>query len=778
MNAAAGVVWWPRIVLLHVPIGAAEGLSRWKSEKGVCLGSGRVSKPAGSAKAFRRFWGEVMTTYFTQQGDPVQANTFEGDRQKHAQIAARPDGSFAAVWTSFQQDGDREGIVARLFAADGSPLSAEIQVNDFTTGIQQSPNISIASDGSFTIVWQSFGVDDSLYGIAARNFSAAGVPLGEEFVVNTVTSSIQDQVAAARLASGATAATWESFGIDGDSYGIATRLVLPNDVLPVDRIANTTTTYSDVSPAIAATADGGYVVAWEDHRLTATRSTTMDLRAQRFDASSNPVGPEISVNASQGGTQTSVALAGLSGGGFVAVWNSNPGFTDNEKDGVIGQRFDAAGNAVGPEFQISDHASELQANPDVIALADGGFAVAWHSGGVFVSGQNVIPGGHYLQVYDAAGAPQSGNTLITDDTGSTNLSIDLAQLASGDLVASFTSAQGDADGADILIQRLAATGTFDGTEMGERLDGDIGPDSLNGFGGDDTIDGGPGADLMIGGQGSDVIYVDHVGDRVAESRKWAGSDTVISSVDFRMGRKHIEDLELTGDAVLGAGNGLKNRITGNDANNILDGGKNVDTLIGGLGDDRYLVRAPGDNVVEAAGEGTDTILAFRAYALDAHVENLYLQTLRNAAGDGVAGVNGIGNDLSNTIVGNPFDNVITGRLGGDTLRGQAGADTFVFDRAASAQNADRIIDFNTNTANEGDRLMFTSAAYRATPKGALDVDRFVEGTTAQDADDRFIWDQQRGQLWFDVDGSGAAVQQLVARFEQDAVVTVEDIILV
>ena len=325
------------------------------------------------------------------------------------------------------------------------------------------------------------------------------------------------------------------------------------------------------------------------------------------------------------------------------------------------------------------------------------------------------------------------------------------------------------DGTVLLDPPVATTGN-------DSLMGAGGRDTLNGLSGDDTLDGGAGADLLIGGHGSDVFHVDDAGDRVVESRKWSGHDTVISSVDFRMGRAHIEDLELTGTARLGAGNGLMNTITGNDGDNILDGGKNVDTLIGGLGNDTYLIRAPGDNAVELAGEGIDTVKAYRAYALDAHVENLHLQTLRNAAGEGIAGVNGIGNGLNNTIIGNPFDNVIVGREGRDTLKGQAGADTFVFDRALGADNVDRIIDFNTNTVDEGDLLKIKASVFGGgLGAGPLAASQFVTGTAAADADDRFLFDQASGQLWFDADGSGAGVQELIATFEQNATVTADDI---
>jgi Ca2+-binding RTX toxin-like protein len=314
---------------------------------------------------------------------------------------------------------------------------------------------------------------------------------------------------------------------------------------------------------------------------------------------------------------------------------------------------------------------------------------------------------------------------------------------------------------------------IDGTDIDDVLNGTGVAEILFGGEGDDTLLGNGGEDTLNGGPGSDVIHVDNPGDRVAESRNFPGIDTVVSSVDFRMGRSHIENLELTGNAITGAGNGLQNIITGNARDNVLDGGKNVDTLVGGEGNDRYLIRSPGDTAVELEGEGNDVVLAFRSVELSANIERLFMQTLFTKDGD-PAIFNGIGNGLDNTIVGTPFDNFIIGRQGRDTLKGQAGADTFVFDRAFGPNNVDRIIDFNVNEENEGDRLLMKGSIF-GIGTGTLGAALFREGTEALDFNDRFIFDQASGHLWFDGDGNGVGSKQLIATFEQNASLVASDI---
>jgi serralysin len=102
---------------------------------------------------------------------------------------------------------------------------------------------------------------------------------------------------------------------------------------------------------------------------------------------------------------------------------------------------------------------------------------------------------------------------------------------------------------------------------------------------------------MQGGLGDDTYVVDNAGDRVLDTFN-AGTDLVLSSVSFDLSVQQVENLTLTGAAVInGTGNGLANRIIGNGAANVIDGGTGADTLEGGLGADTL-----------TGGSGLDTFL--------------------------------------------------------------------------------------------------------------------------------------------------------------------------
>lgn len=193
------------------------------------------------------------------------------------------------------------------------------------------------------------------------------------------------------------------------------------------------------------------------------------------------------------------------------------------------------------------------------------------------------------------------------------------------------------DGDDLLTG-----GVTDDTIMGL-----AGADSLSGQAGDDVLDGGTGADVMTGGYGEDTYLVDDIGDLVTEVIG-EGTDTVLSGITYSL-TSNVENLILSGTATIGG--------TGNELDNVLTGNTGANVLTGGAGDDTYVIGA-GDLVVEAVGEGIDTVVTDQSYLLGANVENLTLT--------GTAAHNGTGSGLDNVLAGNSGLNVLTGGAGNDT----------------------------------------------------------------------------------------------------------------
>ncbi|HEY0029047.1 MAG TPA: cadherin-like domain-containing protein, partial [Allosphingosinicella sp.] len=232
------------------------------------------------------------------------------------------------------------------------------------------------------------------------------------------------------------------------------------------------------------------------------------------------------------------------------------------------------------------------------------------------------------------------------------------------------------------VENLVFTGTGTGAFAGT---GNALANDIRGGSGNDTLDGGAGADQLHGGVGNDTYRIDNIGDGVDE-QAGGGTDHVVTTLGAYTLGNDVENLTKEGlGAFTGTGNASANIMTGSTSGDVLfglggddtlDGGAGADRMEGGAGSDLYLVENAGDEVVEAAEVGTDTVqTALSTYALTANVENLVF------TGTGTGAFAGTGNALANEIRGGSRNDTLDGGLGGDQLHGGAGDDTYIVDDA-------------------------------------------------------------------------------------------------
>jgi hypothetical protein len=303
----------------------------------------------------------------------------------------------------------------------------------------------------------------------------------------------------------------------------------------------------------------------------------------------------------------------------------------------------------------------------------------------------------------------------------------------------------------------------------DKLYGGLGHDVLIGGAGDDILSGGTGvANEMYGGAGNDKYIVSAAGDTLVEN-PGEGIDTVYANVSLYFMHDNFENLIFTGTGnFTGIGNTAANTIVGGAGDDVLDGGAGAaNLLIGGAGNDTYVVQVAGDTIVEQAGGGTDTVeTALSSYTLGANLENLTFT-------DG-GSFFGTGNALDNVISGGNANDILDGGLGADTLIGHGGSDGFLFDTALGGGNVDTIGDFQPNI----DHLLLDNNIFTAINEGSLDPSQFVVGTSAQDANDRILYDATTGNLYYDADGNGAGAAVLFATLQGHPTIIASDIIVI
>jgi hypothetical protein len=307
------------------------------------------------------------------------------------------------------------GLIALIGAATSAQARSEIRVNGTRAGDQNQPAIAALGDNSFVVVWRDattgiqgrrlqpnglrqgdefqvsasgespavapFGdgfvvvwaaPDGSLSGIFGQIYDAAGVKIGDTFPINTFTSGNQSGPAVAALADGGFVVAWTSMGQDGDFEGVFAQRYDADGLEAGDEFqVNTAYGGGQFSPAIAglkASDGGGFVIVWDFF------VADLDVAAQIFAADGTKVGGEFWITG--GGQQSGSSVAAFDGG-FVVVWSGTPrGGSDDYN--IYGQRYTAAGAQVGSRFRINGTMAGNQFRPDVAARADGAFVVVWH----------------------------------------------------------------------------------------------------------------------------------------------------------------------------------------------------------------------------------------------------------------------------------------------------------------------------------------------------------------------------------------------------------------
>jgi Ca2+-binding RTX toxin-like protein len=205
-------------------------------------------------------------------------------------------------------------------------------------------------------------------------------------------------------------------------------------------------------------------------------------------------------------------------------------------------------------------------------------------------------------------------------------------------------------------------------------------------------------------------------------------------------------------------------IYGTVGNDILKSGTAKDTLIGGKGDDIYIVDGS-DIITELPGEGVDTIETSVSYTMtDNYINNL---TLTGSA------VTGVGNSYNNVITGNGVNNNLTGGASNDTLIGGGGADRFIFN--VKGEGIDRITDFSV----VDDTIVVSAAGFGGglISGKSISLTQWVVGKVATASSHRFIYNKSNGNLFFDSDGNGANAPIQLAVFNGIPNLTNHDILV-
>jgi Ca2+-binding RTX toxin-like protein len=252
---------------------------------------------------------------------------------------------------------------------------------------------------------------------------------------------------------------------------------------------------------------------------------------------------------------------------------------------------------------------------------------------------------------------------------------------------------------------------------------------LRGGTGDDVLTGGDGNDTFLGGAGADII----TGNAGTDTVSYANSSKGVT-VNLRTGFATGGDA--TGDKVAGIENAIGSKandmLTAASAGSVLDGGAGVDALLGGVGDDTFIISGTNDiSDVRDGNDGTDTVkIAGGNATLNGFVGAYEDVEIFNGGGFALLGTTAAnifdftGVDVTNllSVDGGAGNDTLTagddglkliGGAGVDTVTGGAGDDTIVISGTNDTTDA---IDGGggTNTIEVTGKTAVTLAGFNAT----------------------------------------------------------------
>ncbi len=186
---------------------------------------------------------DVYGRFLTESGEPAGDEFLISDPKILASspsVTASGDG-FAVAWAQRSRESRETAteVMARFFGSAGSATSAPIVVNSHWFGDQFAPSVASAG-GSVAVVWTSFGQDGSREGVYGQYLSA-GAKVGGEFRVNTTTASRQLYPRIVARANDGFLAFWSTFAgspNDFEIYGQRYSMTLPPAPQPVASALN------------------------------------------------------------------------------------------------------------------------------------------------------------------------------------------------------------------------------------------------------------------------------------------------------------------------------------------------------------------------------------------------------------------------------------------------------------------------------------------------------------------------------------------------------------
>jgi hypothetical protein len=191
--------------------------------------------------------------------------------------------------------------------------------------------------------------------------------------------------------------------------------------------------------------DGSFVVVWTTGVGGEQDGDGQGIVGRRFDAAGDPVGGEFIVNDYTTGNQLNASVVSGPNGGFVVIWDAS-GNQDGNSIGVFARAFGPDGSPLGSDFQVNTYTTGLQFGGRAAPQPGGAFAFVWTS-----RDQDGDNNGVFTRTFSATGAMSDE---LQVNTTTADAQSDGAIVHTGSFVVAWNSTGQDGDARGVFAQRF------------------------------------------------------------------------------------------------------------------------------------------------------------------------------------------------------------------------------------------------------------------------------------------------------------------------------------
>jgi Ca2+-binding RTX toxin-like protein len=708
--------------------------------------------------------GQLFDASGAKVGGPIQFGATEGVGSMSTSATAAPDGGFLVAFNTDVAGGAMDVHLGRYDAGGARVAATHLTL----PGQQYATTVDALQGGGFALTY----IDNE----AARNNSLklqrlddAGAPIGAPITVFAgVTQNNHDYGAGlgelVQLPNGDLLVAFVRSDYSRTAQASADEILVqrltaggapvggPILIDGYDAFGQYAT-----DPAITATSDGGFVVAW-----VRRSPTTYEAEVRKFFADGSASGTTSYVIDPIG--RQGVDVDALPGGGFVLSFATSGGVD------IALQTFNAAGAAAGEPIIVNAYRKGEQVGPDATWLPDGALGVTWNS-----LDQDGSRAAVYVAKVTGLGEDGAGSVINSPGPGST--------LRGGDGADTLNASQGP----DVLIGGDGGDAFAYGAlpwSAGRITDFTVGADRLDlsgifrtsGYSGSDPVADGR-VRLDSDGAGGTRVYFDRDAPNAGD---WPFLVTTLEGVSANgltwaqlSGGAQQPPPDQAGQVITSPGPG--STLTGGAGADTLNASQGSDTLTGGDGGDTFAwAREPwspatvkdfavgsdrldlskvfqtagyagsdpiADGRIVLAAQGGDTLVLFDDDGAGGDWPN-YIIKLEGVATSGLTWAKLSGGGTTeppppmgdgqvinspgpgSTLTGTAGNDTLNSSQGSDVLAGAGGADHFVF--AKENWSPARITDFEDNVDRIDIRGMLDAVGYTGTDPFAAGLLKLID----------------------------------------------------